>query len=319
MTQTTRRGSRRVVAALALSVAALALAACVPPDPGPGTPGTTTTSTTTSTTPPVSTVKAVSNATLEWTISREADNGSFAPGQVNYWTAGISDSTAATYLPTNGNVTVLKKNGSGTYVPIGSESSVSYANRAKDGAGNTVTATNAFFLGQKVRFTGGTGTVNTATGVSEIQFTGTFTINFYGSYTPFWIVNPKLTVDAAGAGKLTATLGGVGSDQSDPNIRVNLPTTPNVVLANIPSVYTGGAIATGFTKAPSYLNSTVTSTGGTQVAKSGANSAYWGAWPQSFVNFADLGGHGLYWYTSGGTNDGLKVQEPITIGYTLNP
>jgi hypothetical protein len=311
MNQTSRRGSRRVVAAVALAVAALAVAACTPPDTG--TPGTTTT-----TTPPVAN-KTVTNATLEWTISREADNGSFAPGQVNYWSAGISDSTAATYVPTNGNVTVLKKNASGTYVPIGSEAAVSWANRSKDGNGNSVTATNAFFLGQKVRFTGGTGTVNPATGVSTIQWTGTFTINFYGSYTPFWIVNPKLTVAAGGAGQLTATLGGIGSDQDDPSIKINLPTTPNVVLANIPSVYTGGAIATGFTKAPGYLNTSVTSTGGTQVAKTSGNSAYWGAWPQSFVNFADLGGHGLYWFTSGGTNDGLKVQEPISIAYTLNP
>ena len=73
------------------------------PDPPPVDPGP-------------STVKTVSNATFEWTISREAD-GSFAPGEVNYWSAGQSDSTVATYVPTNGHVTVLKKNASGTYVP----------------------------------------------------------------------------------------------------------------------------------------------------------------------------------------------------------
>jgi hypothetical protein len=309
MLETNRRGRRRVVAAVAVAVAAIAIAACAPPDPGPTTP----------TTAPPASVRTVSNATLEWTISREADNGSMAPGQVNYWSAGITDGTEATYVPTNGNATVLKKNASGTFVPIGSEPAVNFANKHKNGAGNVVTASNSFFLGQKVRFTNGTGTVDTATGVSTIQFTGTFTINFYGSFTPFWIINPKLTVNAAGTGTLTATLDGVGSSQEDPGVKLDLPTTPNVVLAELPSVYSGGAIATGFTRTPNYLNRSATSTGGTQVAKTAGNSAFWGAWPQSFVNFADLGGHGLYWLTSGGQTDALKVQEPLSISYTLNP
>jgi hypothetical protein len=309
MLETTRRGPRRVVAAVAVAIAAIAIAACAPPDPGPTTP----------TTAPPASVKTVTNATLEWTISREADNGSMAPGQVNYWSAGITDSTAATYVPTNGNATVLKKNAAGTYVPIGSAPAVSYANRNRDGAGNVVNATNAFFLGQKIRFTNGTGTVDSVSGVASIQFTGTFTINFYGNLTPFWIVNPKLTVNAAGVGTLRATLGGIGSSQEDPDVKVTLPNTPNVVLADLPSVYAGGSIATGFTRTPTYLNRSVTSTGGTQVAKNGGNGAYWGAWPQSFVNFADLGGHGPYWFTSGGQTDALKVQEPLSISYTLNP
>jgi len=309
MLGTTRRGSRRVVAALAVAVAAVAIASCAPPDPGPPTPTTT----------PSATIKTVSNASLEWTISREADNGSMAPGQVNYWSAGITDGTAATYVPTNGNATVLKKNASGTYVPIGSETAVNFANRNRDGNNNVVNAGNAFFLGQKIRFTNGTGTVDTATGASTIQFTGTFTINFYGSFTPFWIVNPKLTVNAAGAGTLSATLGGIGSSQDDPDVKITLPNTPNVVLAELPSVYAGGSIATGFTRTPTYLNRSVTTAGGAQTPKTAGNSAYWGAWPQSFVNFADLGGHGLYWLTSGGQTDALKVQEPLTIAYTLNP
>ena len=104
---------RQALAAMAVACIALIAAACVPEPSGP--PPTTV----------PGTIKTVTNATFEWTISREADNGSFAPGQVNYWSAGQSDSTAATYVPTNGNATVLKKNASGTYVPIGSEASVS--------------------------------------------------------------------------------------------------------------------------------------------------------------------------------------------------
>ena len=308
MSDSPRRGIRRGLA-VALAVGAMALvAACVPPDSG---------SSTTTTAAP-GTVKNVTNATFEWTISREADNGSFAPGEVNFWSAGVTDGTADTYVATNGNVTVLKKNAAGTYVPIGSESAVSYANRNRNGAGNVVTASNNYFLGQKVRFTGGTGTVNTVTGASTIQWTGTFSINFYGSFTPFWIVNPKLTVNASGAGTLTASVGGIGSEIDDPSVRVTLPNR-TVTLANIPSVYTGGSISTGFTKAPGYLNTAITSTNGVQVAKTAGNQVFWGSWPQSFVSFADQAGHGLYWFTSGGQTDALKVQEPITVGYTLNP
>ena len=73
--------------------------------------------------------------------------------------------------------------------------------------------------GQKVRFIGGTGTVNTSTGASTIQWTGTFTINFYGSYTPFWIKNPKLEINASGQGSLTALVGGIKSDHTAPLCR----------------------------------------------------------------------------------------------------
>ena len=46
-----------------------------------------------------------------------------------------------------------------------------------------------------------TGTVDTATGAATIQWTGTFTINFYGRYVPFWIENPKLVIDSSGSMK----------------------------------------------------------------------------------------------------------------------
>jgi hypothetical protein len=308
---TTTRRTRTLVLAVLTAAFGLA-AACVPTTP----PASTTTTTA------AATVKTVSNATFEWTVSKEANNGAFAPGQVNYWSAGQSDSTSATYVPSNGNATVLKKNAAGTYVPIGSESAVSWTNRNRDGAGNVVTATNAFFLGQKVRFANGTGTVNTATGVASIQWTGTFSINFYGQYVPFWITNPKLTVNAAGKGTLTATLGGFASDISTPDVRTPLPSTPNVVIAELPDVYASGAVSTGFANAPTaYLNTAITvpADGTPQVAKTSANASFWGSWPQSFVNFQQATGLGSYWYSSGGAADDEKPQDPISVSWTLNP
>jgi hypothetical protein len=307
---TTRRKRMLVLAAMTVLIGVAA--ACVPTTP----PASTTTTTV------AATVKTVSNATLEWTVSKEANNATFAPGQVNYWSAGQSDSTQATYVPTNGNATVLKKNASGNYVPIGSESAVSWANRNRDGSGNVVTALGAFSLGQKVRFSNGTGTVNTATGVATIQWTGTFSINFYGQFVPFWIINPKLTVNAAGKGTITATLGGFASDIATPEVRTPLPSTPNVVIAELPNVYASGAVSSGFTNAPTaYLGTAVSvPAGGTpQVASSSANAAFWGSWPQSFVDFQQATGLGSFWYTSGGAVDAKKPQDPISVGWTLNP
>ncbi len=301
------RSTRRAFGSLAISVAALAVAACNTPPAGGGGPTTTV----------PSTVESVSNASLEWTISREADNGAFAPGQVNYWSAGISDSTEATYDATNGDVTVLKKNASGTYVPIGSESSVSWANRNRDGAGNVVSAVNPFYLGQKVRYTGGDGTIDTATGAGTIQWTGTFTVNFYGQYVPFWISDPTLTIDADGTGQLTATLGGIAKDMADPEAPgTPLPSTV-VTLAELPNVYANGSTSSGFTAATSYLGTSVTVADAPQLPRTSANEAYWGSWPQSFVDFQLATNLGSYWYTSGSSADTKKPQEPITVSFGL--
>lgn len=301
---------RLTLAAVTIATAAL-VAACVPDSP----PSTT------STTTGPSTVATVTDATFEWTISREADNGSFA-GPANYWSAGRSDSTQATYVATDGDATVLKKNAAGVYVPIGSEAAVSWENRNKDGSGNTVTAMNAFYLGQKIRYTNGTGTVDTATGEATIQWNGTFTVNFYGNYVPFWIVDPTLTVDAAGTGTLTATLGGYASSIGNPAERTELPDTANVVLAELPDVYASGSISTGFSSAlPNYLGRAVTAPAGSEQApQSPTNTAYWGSWPQSFTDFQQATGLGTYWYTSGlASTDAKKPQEPISVSYTLNP
>src|ERR1700760_3075446 len=92
--------SPRLLPLLALVVTALTTVSCVTPPAGGGGPATTTTL--------ASTVRTVTNAGFEWTISREADHGTPAPGLVNYWTAGQSDGTAATYVATNGGATVLK-------------------------------------------------------------------------------------------------------------------------------------------------------------------------------------------------------------------
>ena len=95
-----------------------------------------------------------------------------------------------------------------------------------------------------------------------------------------------------------------------------------MVLAELPNVYASGAIATGFTNArTAYVGTAVTvpADGTPQTARTASNSAYWGGWPQSFVNFQQATGLGSYWYSSGGAADDEKPQDPVTVGYSLNP
>jgi hypothetical protein len=253
---------------------------------------------------------SVTGATFEWRVSDETNAASFN-GQCNFWSAGRSDGTSGTYAATNGNATVLKLNAANGYDPI-----ATYATRCLDRAGvavNTVNGSGARRLGQKVRFTGGTGTVDPATGASVIQWTGTFSINFYGTLVPFWIENPKLTVDATGAGRITATVGGYAADQSDPETRVLLADRPNVVVATLAGV--AGANSTGFTATPVYAGVTYDADPVWGQSPQNRVTAGWGSWPVPFADFQMQTGLGAYWYTSGGQADVRKPPYAVTVTY----
>lgn len=301
---------RRVLGVAAVAAAAVTLGACVPETP----PATTT---------PVdpALIKTITNGTLDWTISQEANNGAFS-GDVNFWNASATPATnQATYKATDGDITVLKKNAAGNYVAIGSESAVSWANKNRNGAGTVVSATNAAFLDQKVRFTGGDGTVNTQTGEATISWSGAFTINFYGVRVPFSLTNLKLTVNSAGKGTLTATASGVAKDIGDPDAPGTVLPARTVTLADLPNVYGSGSKTTGFTNAATaFIGNTVTVPAGNtvQTPKTTANQAYWGSWPQSFVDFQIATTLSSYWYSSGLSSvDPHKPQAPISVAFNL--
>ncbi|MFJ8603226.1 hypothetical protein ACIREM_31840 [Streptomyces shenzhenensis] len=101
---------------------------------------------------------------------------------------------------------------------------------------------------------------------------------------------------------------------NDPGKWVPLPAT-TVTLADLSGVELG---ASGFTVAPDYLGVSVSVPAGTtgQPVKSDANKAYWGSFPQSFVDFQQLTGQSSYWFTSGGSRDAAKPTTPLTVAYT---
>ena len=163
-------------------------------------------------------------------MSEESNTGAFN-GQCNFMSVGQSDGYVGTYVATNGNATVLKLNAAGEYAPISD-----YATRCKDRFGVTVSASGSARLGQKVRFANGTGSADPVSGEVSIQWTGTFSVNYYGTLTPFWIIDPELVVGADGTGSVTATLGGWASDMNNPDVQVPATPRPGVVIATLSGV-----------------------------------------------------------------------------------
>ena len=248
-------------------------------------------------------VEAVTDATFEWTVNDESNTGAFN-GQCNFMSGGQSDGHAATYRPSDGGATVLKLTAAGTYAPVSD-----YASRCKDRNGTTVTAGGTARLGQKVVFSGGTGTVDPATGAASISWSGTFSINYYGTLTPFWFSDPVLTIGADGAGNVTATIGGYSSSIENPDVRELIDPIPGVVIATLAGV--GSANRTGFVATPTYTGVAYDSAEAPQIRAFPG----WGSWPVSFVQAMERLGLGPYWYTSGGAADVRKAPAPIVVGY----
>lgn len=249
--------------------------------------------------------EAVTDATFEWTVNDESNTGAFN-GQCNFMSGGQSDGYAATYRSTGGNATVLKLDAAGAYAPVSD-----YATRCKDRSGTTVTAGGTARLGQKVRFTGGTGTIDADTGAATISWTGTFSINYYGTLTPFWISDPTLTVGADGRGAVTATIGGYSSSIDNPDVRELIDPIPNVTIATLAGV--DSANRTGFAATPTYTGVAYDNAEAPQIR----SFPGWGSWPVSFVQAMERLGLGPYWYTSGGAADTRKAPAPVVVGYGL--
>ncbi|MEU6497764.1 hypothetical protein ABZ890_46770, partial [Streptomyces sp. NPDC046984] len=260
---------------------------------------------------------SVSDASFSWGLNGEQGGGAFFGG-CNFLSAGTAGDTGSSRLWTQGdgfysthagNVSVEKPNSSGEY------SEPTWATKCQDPNGTAVSAGSTSSLTRnRVVFSHGTGSIDTAAHTATIHWTGSFTSVFYGGLTYWSATDPTLTVNADGTGTLTATASGYGADMNDPGKWVPLPAR-TVTLASLSNVELG---ASGFTVTPDYLGKAVTVPSGTtgQPAKSGSNQAYWGSFPQDFVDFQQLTGQSSYWFTSGGARDAAKPATPLTLTYT---
>ncbi|MDG4792754.1 hypothetical protein [Micromonospora sp. WMMD1082] len=237
--------------------------------------------------------QAIDGATLTWGLSTEMQS---APpfGGCNYLSAGASDGTQASYQTSAGDVTVLKDGAAPTWA-------------------NKCTGAPSKAVNQEVVWSGGTGTVDPASGEVELNFTGRLSVNFYGGLVPFTIENPVVTVGADGRGRVVATLFGYGSSIENPNVKVPLDPVDGVVVADLSDVDAGSD--TGFTVTPDYAGveyEPPAGSGGTPQNRTGAG---WGSWPSSWVDFHYETGLTSYWYSSGGAADPYKAPSALTISY----
>ena len=237
---------------------------------------------------------AVTDATLEWGISEEVQS---APpfGGCNYLSAGASVGNEASFLTTSGNVTILKNGAAPTW-----------ANKC-DGAPQGQ-------MNQKVVWSGGTGTVDPATGVATLTFTGQLSINFYGGLVPFYIENPVVTVAADGTGQIVATLGGFASSIDNPFEKEPMDPVSGIVVADLAGV--GSANEDGFVTIPLYEGVEIEAPEG--FSPQNRSTPGWGSWPESFVDFHFETGLSSYWYHSGGGTDPKKAPSAITISYGID-
>ena len=258
-----------------------------------------------------STAKTTNDATLSWGLSKIATGGAWFGG-CNFLSAGEAGNSGSSapwtasnpnpgYKSADGNVTIKSPDANGdlTVTPTWETKCLTPSGKAATAYTNgTGTSTDA-----TVNFSKGTGTIDTAANTADIQWTGSFTVAFYGGMTYWFAADPELKVNADGTATLTADLSGYAADRNDPSKWSKIPVQENKTIAELKNVK---VTDTGFTVTPEYdsIKTTEVPDGG--------------SWPQDFVSFQDLTGQASYWYNSGASDANAKVKAPtpITIAYT---
>lgn len=256
----------------------------------------------------------IADAQFRWGLNAEAGAGAYAGG-CNFLSAGRAGDTGrggvvwteghGFYRASSGDVRIEKPSASGEY------DLATFASRCLDVAGNTVSAASVTSTsGNQVVIDGGTG-VLADDGSLQISWTGSFTVVFYGGMSYWSASDPVLTLDASGNGRVTATASGYGASMQDLSRWEALPER-EIVLAEVRGVETD-ADAGGFLTDPLYVGVQVSGVG--QVARDSVNTAYWGSFPASFVEYQKLTGQAGYWLTTGGLRDRAKPASTLYISY----
>ena len=288
------------------------------------------------TAPPAQAASSVTDAVVEWGINPESGGGAYFGG-CNFLSAGTAgDTGGGVWSAANGGenfysaqdeaVSILKPDSSGTLVPA------TWQNKCLNRFGHAVKATGLTmqvtdvsgaqvsepsYSENVVRMSGGTGTLDPATNSARIQWRGSFTVAYYGGLTYWSVTDPVLTLEN-GRGTLVATASGYASSKEDLT-QWSRVAPQEIHLADIDgaTVSAGGIDIT-----PAYLGVVAPedpSGSFAQVPLSSGNAAWWGSFPESWVNFAYQTGQASYWYTTGGGAGSIqerKVASPIRISAT---
>ncbi|QOC24702.1 HtaA domain-containing protein [Microbacterium hominis] len=235
---------------------------------------------------------------LEWTGAPEwqhrPPNGSAA----NYFSAGVSDGTTATYRARGDGAEIVQRAADG-----------STATATWDTRGSHVDAGGQ--AAQLMRFTHGTAVLD-ASGAATITWPGEVSVNFYDGLVPFTLSHPRLEVSADGVGSLTADLSGYAGDMSDPDKpKEAVAPQTGVTVATLRGVVVDAQ--RGFVVTPDFAGVEIDARGGTPQVRSGSG---WGSWPQSFVDFHATTHLAAYFYSTGGSMDAAKRPASFAVGFS---
>ncbi|GAA4770758.1 hypothetical protein [Microbacterium gilvum] len=252
----------------------------------------------------------IANAELRWGVSDEANSGAFAGG-CNFLSAGVAGDaggarewTAADgfYASESGNVSIVKATSTGGWAPA------TWETKCLDRDGVPVSSTSLTSRSEsQVIVSGGVGEAS-AEGV-EIQWTGSFTVAFYGGMSYWSASDPRLVMDADGDGVVTADLSGFASSRDDMSKWAPI-SADDVVIAEI----RGAELSSGgFAEVPVYVGVEAAIDG--QAAKTLDNAEYWGAFPATFLQFQERLGQAGYWMTTNGQRDSVKPPTTLYVSY----
>ncbi len=300
----------RVLAAGALAIGAVALPAALP-----GSPAAADDDVVVDVTIPEPEALTVTDAQLRWGLNDEVGGGAFYGG-CNFLSAGRAGSTGGSrlwtqqdglYAARSGDVRIEKPAEGGTRVLA------SWDTRCLDVAGRPVSVGSIeSTTGNEVVIEGGVGTVDVAARTASVRWTGSFTTVLYGGLT-YWTATDPLLEVVDGTGTLTATLSGFGADRDEPGRWVALtPRTARLAVLEDVEVTADGLVVV-----PRYRGVAVEAPAGAaaQAARDSASEAYWGSFPQDFVDFQGEVGQAPYWYTSGSARDRAKPATALVVSF----
>lgn len=259
----------------------------------------------TSTTASAETPIVVTDATFSWSLNDQTNARSHNPAAINFLSAGVADPgrggasvTQAQWSAASGAVSVQKRDAAGAW------QSATWTGLGTDAHGTAIGITGPF-SGHRVLLSAGTGTLDPVADSASLSWAGTFSVVYYGGNSIFTVTDPSLEV-AAGAGSVTAVLGGWESGRDDPTAWSPLP-PERVQVAALSGVdiTESGAVAT-----PAYRGVEVAGT--TDQTRTGAD---WGSFPAPMIGYLAKLGIDQFWYSTGLSSDPTKVPQPISIGY----
>lgn len=252
----------------------------------------------------------VTDAQFRWGVNVEMGSGAFFGG-CNFLSAGVAGDAGSSrvwteadglYRSTAGNSRIEAPDAKGEWVTD------SWDAKCRDGSGREVgtdfqeTGTGAQAVIEK-----GTGTVDLEKGTASISWDGSFSLVMYGGLTYWTLSDPVLTV-SNGRGTLTATASGYGADMNDSSQWQKLSES-TITMADLPQVQLGEK---GIITTPAYQGVTVDGLETEQVR----SENWWGAFPNSWVEYNRKTGQSGYWYSTGGIRDAAKVASDVYISYT---